>query len=257
MGEHDVHFYESDDMKRKILYSNLLIGLNNGCSLLYVSSGEGVESEELSNFGIKVEHPCSLKIVKSDEWYIPDGVLDVNRVVEQYRSFLEESLDRGSNGLYISADVADIFDYLSSDLTSLLNFEITFKSLFEFPIASVCAYRVNQALCSSEIFLQLIQAHEKTITPSGYICNKLALFKTMFNVLCNIFGEHATRIIFLYIEHELRTTRDKFPDRMEDFQRLLEQIYGRELGNRIIDRISKELLLNELKLITRSRVSAF
>ena len=251
LGEHNTCFYESENVKHEILFSNLMAGADNGCSLLYISNGEETEDvkEELLNFGLKVDNPSSLKIVKNHEWYTPDGVLDANRIIEQCKELIHESSGKGSKGLYISADVADVFDCFSSNLESLLKLEKSFGRVFNLPVAAICAYRLNQALFSSEVFLQLVQAHKKTITPTTFINNKFACFKTIIEVLNNLFGEHTTKIIFSYLEQRFRISPDQIPDRMEDFQRSLEQIYNRDIANRIIDRISKDFILKELQTL--------
>jgi hypothetical protein len=72
-------------------------------------------------------------------------------------------------------------------------------------------------------------------------------------VLNNIFGEHATNILLASIEKQFKIFPDQLPDRMEDFQKSLEQIYGRETASSIIDRISMKFILNELQTRIRFR----
>ena len=255
LGEHNTSFYESVIEKHEVLFSNLVAGLNNGCSLLYISSGEDVEhvKEELSNYGLRVDQPYGLKIVTSYEWYTPDGRFDPNRVVEQARGLLEKSLDRGFKGLYVSADASDTFDYLSNSLESGLRYENSFGRTFNFPVEAICAYRLNQALLSNEVFLQLILAHKNTVMPTSSVDNKLAYFRTVIDVLKSNFGEHATEIVFTHLEHQSKIYQDLLPDRVEDFKRSLVQIYSQNVTNMIMDRITKEFVQKELKIGIRYR----
>ncbi|MCJ7632064.1 MEDS domain-containing protein [Candidatus Bathyarchaeota archaeon] len=186
--------------------------------------------------------------MESHDWYTPDGVFDAARVAEQYRELIDESLDRGLKGLYVSADAADLFDYLSGNPESLLKFENSVGRVFNIPAEAICAYRLNQALLNSETFLQLVGAHKKTITPSNFVNNRIACFKTMVNVFYRIFGDHITQTVFSRMEREFKIYLDQFPDRMGDFEKTLEQIYDRSTASMIMDQIAKEFVQKELHI---------
>ncbi len=104
------------------------------------------------------------RIVTSEEWYTPDGTFNPKRVMEQYRKLIDDSLDRGFEGLYVSADAADTFDYLKDDLKSWLKYEASFGRTFERPMEAICAYRTDQVKHKDEELQQLVHAHKKTIT---------------------------------------------------------------------------------------------
>ena len=90
------------------------------CSALYIASRRTVAQirVEMRNFGLGLDNSGRLKIVTSTQWYTPDGEFNADRVVERYKSLIDESIDRGLEGGIVSADVADTFDYLSNNLTA-------------------------------------------------------------------------------------------------------------------------------------------
>lgn len=166
LHDHNTYFYSDILRKHEVLFTNLKNGLNNRCQVLYIAGGESVIEAKtfMAYFGFRFDGSNKPKIVTNREWFTPDGTFDPNRVVEQYRQLLDDSLDRGFEGLYVSGDAADIFDYLKDDLSSWLKYESSIGRTFELPIAAICAYRTDQVKYRDEALLQLIQAHKKTIT---------------------------------------------------------------------------------------------
>ncbi|MDQ1281179.1 MAG: hypothetical protein QG670_2443 [Thermoproteota archaeon] len=164
--DHNLYFYSDILKKQEVLFSNLKNGLDNRCSILYIASGESVNKAKtlLSYFGFRFDKPNKPKIVMSKEWYITNGEFNPNRVLEQFRSLLDDSLDRGFEGLYVSNDLADTFDCLRYDLKSWLKYEASFGRTFDFPIEVICAYQTDQVKYRDEELIQLVQAHKKTIT---------------------------------------------------------------------------------------------
>ena len=117
LGDHSVCFYASTEERQNVLFSNLKAGLDQDCSALYITSRENIEPvrAEMKNCGLTVDDPKKLKIMTSRQFYIPDGEFDVSRIVKHVRSILEDSLDRGFEGLYISSDASKVFDYMKNN----------------------------------------------------------------------------------------------------------------------------------------------
>lgn len=166
INDHNIYLYSDILKKHEVLFSNLKNGLDNRCSILYIASGESVlEAKcQMAYFGLRFNKPNKPKIVTCKEWYTPDGEFDSNRVIEQFRSLLDDSLDRGFEGLYVSGDVADTFDFLRYDLKSWLKYEASLGRTFDFPMEVICAYQTDQVKYRNEELIQLVQAHKKTIT---------------------------------------------------------------------------------------------
>jgi len=233
LGDHNLYFYESSKEKHSILFSNLKAGLDRGCSALYIASGEGIEpvQVEMQNFGLKLDEPMKLKILTSHQFYTPDGEFQIDRVVDQYRSLIDESLDRSLEGLYVSADAADTFDNLSKNhmVEEWLKYEKAFGRRFKFPMEAMCSYRIDQIGPSNQALLELIKAHKNTITAktANFVDNEKLYMDAITEELNNIFGEEAAKIIFNYIESSLKIPRNQIPNKIENFNKVLDEILGR------------------------------
>ncbi len=72
LGDHNVCFYVSPQEKQSLLFSNLKVGLDNGCSAVYVASEEDAEQVrfEMKKFGLEVDDPKKLRIMTSTN-FIP------------------------------------------------------------------------------------------------------------------------------------------------------------------------------------------
>lgn len=230
------------------MFSNLKAGLDKGCSALYLASGENIEQVqfEIENFGLKIDDPIKMKIVTSRHFYTPDGEFKADRVVERYRSLIDESVDKGFEGLYVSADVADTFDYLTKNLMAevWLKYENAWRRTFKFPMEAICAYHIDQIESKGQILLQLIQAHKNTITSrtAKFLDNKKLYLDAITEKINGIFSEEAVNIIFRFVERCFRIPRNQIPNKIEDFNKALESLLGE--GATII---LKQEILNNLR----------
>ena len=230
--DHNVYFYASPEEKHNLLFSNLKAGLDKGYSALYIASGENIEQVqvEMRKFGLKLDDPMKLRIVTSRQFYTPDGEFHANRVVEQFRSIVDESLERGFEGLHISGDVADIFDYLAKNgmTEAWLAYEKAWGRTIKLPIVVICAYSTDQIKLNAPAFLQLIQAHKNTITTKdlNFEDNEKICVDTITGELYSILGEEATELIFSFLEKRLKIPRNIILGKIGDFNQSLESILG-------------------------------
>ncbi len=248
LGAHDLCLYNSAEDRDRILFSNLASGLDSGCSLLYIAScEEDMERIKYSaqNFNSKLNQ-SRLRVVSSRDLFIPEGVFQARDVVRRFRGLIDESLNSGSRGLFVSADFSHLFSYLQSDLELLLKYECSVGRTFSLPIETVCAYPVDQALSSTDVFYRLVQAHKDTVTQKGVVNNRKACFEVLTEALGNLFGEHATEVIFYHAEKELGTPRSELPDALESFQKYLERIYGKKIADMTMEYVARELTLKLL-----------
>lgn len=220
-------------------------GLDKGCSVLYIVSGESIDNikVELGDFGLRIGEPKKLRIVTSHQWYTPDGEFNADRVVKQYSSLIEESLDKGFGGLFVSADLADTFNCLSGNLDPWLKYERSFGRVFKFEMEAICAYRVDQVESKSEVLLQLLQSHKNTITPKTEILinNRKLCLDIISQELDGLFGEYIDRFIFNLVERDFMLPRERIPDKIEDFNRVLESLFGHTIAIMIRKQILRNL----------------
>lgn len=189
LGEHDSYFYASSQQKNSCLFSNLVQGIDAGCFALYVSSGENVDAvrAELSKFGLKKDNTKQIQIVTGHEWYTPNGEFEAKRVVDQYRSLIDEALDNGLAGLYVTADVSDTVDYLSKKgmLEAWIAYEQSFGTTFTFPMAAICAYNLEKVKSNGQLLFQLIKGHKNTLSSKSEnkILNEQAIRNAVYRQL--------------------------------------------------------------------------
>jgi hypothetical protein len=167
LGEHNVCFCSSSREKQKVLFSNLKEGMDQNCSALYITSGDNVTlaQAEMKKFGLPVNDPKKLIIIPSHQIYIPDGEFHVSRIVEQVTCILDDSLDRGFDGLCISADASKVFDFITNNgmTEEWIAYEKFIGKTIPLPLGAICACNLNQVISNNQLFLQFIQAHKKTV----------------------------------------------------------------------------------------------
>jgi len=241
LGNHHLYFYASSKKKHEVLFSNLKAGLHEGCSALYMASGESVERVqlEMKRFGL---NPDNHTIVTGYQWHTPDGDFHADRVAERYSSLIDESLDKGYAGLCVSADVADTSDYLSNSVTPWLRYENALRRTFKSPMSMICAYRTDQVDPNGEVLLQLVRADEHTISAKKEesLHNAKLFLDVVDGEFNDIFGKKAADSIFHYMERFKKIPKKKIGDHMEDLYDFLKLILG-DASTVVIDRITEKL----------------
>ena len=206
LGEHESYFYASPQQKHRCLFANLVQGMDAGCSALYISSGENVDAVRaaLSNFGLKKDKLDQIHIVTSPDWYTPNGEFEAKRVVDQYRRLIDDALDNGLAGLYVSADASDTFDYLSKEgmLDAWIAYEHSLGTRFKVPMEAICAYNVEQVKSEGRLLFQLIKGHKKTIVgrSENRILNEQVIRTAVYRQLKEILGATTTTTFFDYLD---------------------------------------------------------
>jgi len=244
LGEHETYFYDAAKQKHKVLFSNLETGVDAGCSTLYIASGENVDTVQakLRTFGFQSDDPKQLRIVPSHQWYTPDGTFNAKRVVDQYRRLIDEALDNGFAGLYVSADASDTLDYLSKKgmVEAWMDYEHSLGTTFKFPMEAICAYDAEQIKSNGQLLFQLIKDHKHTISLKSEtrISNEQLLRSTVYHQLKTILGATTTTLFFDYIENH-NSTQNR-PLTIENFWDLLQPIL-REGHSSIKQNILKEI----------------
>lgn len=197
---------------------------------MYIVAGENVSQirAEMRNFGLELD-PMRLKVVTSVHWYMPDGEFHADRVVAQYRSLVDEVVDKGFDGLYVSTDVTDVFDYLSTNLMveKLLNYERSIGRTFRLPLEVICAYRIDQVESNFQVSSQLIQTHKNVITSkiADFLDGKNLYGNTITETLNELLGREASTVIFYHLEKTFKLSQDEIPNRIEDLDNALENIF--------------------------------
>ena len=120
-----------------------------------------LKSKGLSNADILLENE-SLVIIKNEEWYIPDGKVDVPRIMNQWQALVNRSTQLKKMGLRAFCMMDCFFENGFS--TELVNYECNLPSQFQIPVIPVCAYRQNDLDCLAEKDQKkLIECHNHMI----------------------------------------------------------------------------------------------
>ena len=106
-----------------------------------------LKSKGLSNADTLLENE-SLVIIKNKEWYIPDGKVDVPRIMNQWQALVNRSSQLKKIGLRAFCMMDCFFENGFS--TELVNYECNLPSQFQIPVIPVCAYRQIDLDCLAE-----------------------------------------------------------------------------------------------------------
>jgi hypothetical protein len=257
LGEHNVCFYTSTKEKQNLLFSNLKAGLDQGCSGLYVAGEENIEQVqfEMRKFGLETDDPKKLRSIKSQQFYMPDGEFRVNRILEQVRSTLDESLDKGFEGLYVSADVSKFFEYITKKRMTeeWLEYEKDIGRKTSLPIERMCAYSINQVKTHDYLFFNLIQAHKNTVSVKkrDFLDNENLCRSTITEELKKILGVQATEYILAFLEKRLKTPRNQLLANIVDFNQGLEIVFGDgalSIEKHILKKLHKKIELSDMSV---------
>jgi hypothetical protein len=232
LGGHNVCFYASPKERQRVLFSNLKAGLDQNCSALYITSRESIEpvQAEIKDFGLTVDDSKKLRIIPSRQLYIPDGEFHISRIVEQVKGILDDSLDSGFEGLYVSSDASKVFDYITKNgmLEEWIAYEKFIGKTIPLPLEGICAYSLNQVISNSQLFLQLIQAHKNTVNTkkNEFVDNEKICINTISSELDRILGKEATELVFRFLEKRFKTPRNKILPNIVEFNQVLEVLLG-------------------------------
>lgn len=232
LGDHNVCFYDSYEEKQSILFSNLKAGLDQGCAALYVENEENIErlKGETGKFGLKIDAQKKIRIMSTRHFYAPDGKFHVNRAIEQIRSNVDESLDSGFKGLYVSADVSKFFELMTKDGTveEWFEYERTIGKTVQFPVEVMCAYNINQVKANNQLFFQIIQSHKNTVNAKEleFVDNGKICIQVITETLEKILGKESAEFIFCFLEKRSKLPRNKILPQIVEFNKYLELLLG-------------------------------
>ena len=257
LGDHNVCFYSSPKERQKVLFSNLKAGLDQNCSALYITSRENIKpaQAEMKDFGLTVDDPKKMRIIPSRQFYIPDGEFHISRIVEQVKGILDDSLDSGFEGLYVSSDASKVFDYMTKNgmLEEWIAYEKFIGKTLPVPLEGICVYSLNQVISNSQLFFQLIQAHKNTVNAkkNESMDNEKICINTITSELDRMLGKEATEFIFRFLEKRFKTPRNKILPNIVEFNQGLDVLLGYSastIKNQFLKKLHKKLELTNLRV---------
>ena len=104
----------------------------------------------------------SLVIIKNKEWYIPDGKVDIPRIMYQWQALIDHSRKRNKTGLRAFCMMDCFFE--NGFTAELMDYECNLPSQFQLPVIPLCAYRQTDLECLTEKEKnKLIECHNHMI----------------------------------------------------------------------------------------------
>ena len=120
-----------------------------------------LESKGLSNIDSLLDNQY-LILIKNKDWYIPDGKVDVPRIMNQWQDLVNQSIQLKKKGLRAFCMMDCFFENGFS--TELVDYECNLPSQFQIPVIPVCAYRqIDLDYLAEKDKKKLIECHSHMI----------------------------------------------------------------------------------------------
>jgi hypothetical protein len=167
--DHVIMFYECVEDKYRVLFDFLKAGLDAQEAVAYVAGDDETPSQVKSHLekrGIymdAIEKMGMLKMMSYRDWYLIDGVFNVQRTITLWAKLLSDVLADGVKGLRVMGDVTW---FLKRDMKKdLLEYENALHRVLDLPLIGVCAYSLPVLVHQNEVQLvvDLIKAHNNVI----------------------------------------------------------------------------------------------
>jgi len=165
--DHILLFYDTQESKRRILYSYLAEGLKQGKGIVYVHTEETPQDiyKGLANHGIDVEPNLasgSILTPKYDEYYIVDGKAEALRMLNKWH---ETSSYFQSKGLGFRAAGETSCFFREGKVRELLRYEYALHKVLYIPMDAICAYNLKTIVETgyTDIIMPLVRAHGKAV----------------------------------------------------------------------------------------------
>jgi hypothetical protein len=167
--DHVIMFYECVEDKYRVLFDFLKAGLDAQEAVAYVAGDDETPSQVKSHLekrGIymdAIEKMGMLKMMSYRDWYLVDGVFNVQRTITLWAKLMSDVLADGSKGLRVMGDVTWFLRRGMKE--ELLEYENSLHRVLDLPLIGVCAYSLPVLVQRNEVQLvvDLIKAHNNVI----------------------------------------------------------------------------------------------
>ncbi len=168
--DHVLLFYDTQESKRRILYTYLAEGLRQGKGVVYVHTEETPEDifNGLTHQGIDVEPNLAsgnILTPRYDEFYIVDGEAEALRILIRWHELCRRFRSKGL-GLRATGETSCFFR--EGKVRELLRYEYTLKRVFTVPMDAICAYNIKTMVETgyTDMIMPLVRAHGKAVFTS-------------------------------------------------------------------------------------------
>lgn len=162
---HVVFLYESAEVKHKVLFNYVKIGLENSEAAAYVATEEDPSQirEAMKRFGIEVEKyekAGALRILGCNDFYIIDGKFDAETTIGLIRDMYNEALKRGFRGWRGVGEMACFFQH--NLIHEMIEYEGALHRVLDIPAIALCAFNTNMLADVGNpinLYSELVRAH--------------------------------------------------------------------------------------------------
>ncbi len=164
-ANHVVFLYESAEVKHRVLFNYVKVGLENREAVAYVASDEDPSQirDAMERFGIDVEKSegtGALRILGWNEFYIIDGKFDAKRTIDSIEKMYNEAVKEGFKGWRGTGEMACFFDHNLVD--EMIDYERTLHRVLDIPVIALCAYDAKTLTDVGNpinVYSELVSAH--------------------------------------------------------------------------------------------------
>jgi len=165
--DHVLLFYDTQESKRRILYTYLAEGLRQGKGIVYVHTEETPEDifTGLAQQGIDVEPNLSsgnILTPRYDDFYIVDGEAEALRMLNRWHGLSMRFQSKGL-GLRVAGETSCFFR--EGKVRELLRYEYALKRVLTVPMDAICAYNLKAIVETgyTDMIMPLVRAHGKAV----------------------------------------------------------------------------------------------
>jgi KaiC/GvpD/RAD55 family RecA-like ATPase len=165
--DHVLLFYDTQESKRRILYSYLAEGLKKGKGITYIRTEETPQDvyTGLANHGIDVEPNLasgSILTPSYDEFYIVDGKAETLKILNKWHETSSYFQTKGL-GLRATGEVSCFFK--EDKVRELLRYEYALHKVLYIPMDAICAYNLKTIVDTgyTDVIMPLVRAHGKAV----------------------------------------------------------------------------------------------
>jgi hypothetical protein len=165
--DHVLLFYDTQESKRRILYSYLAEGLKKGKGITCIRTEETPQDvyTGLASHGIDVEPNLasgSILTPSYDEFYIVDGKAETLKILNRWHEMSSYFQSKGL-GLRATGEVSCFFK--EGKVRELLRYEYALHKVLYIPMDAICAYNLKTIVETgyTDVIMPLVRAHGKAV----------------------------------------------------------------------------------------------
>lgn len=165
--DHVLLFYDTQEIKRRILHRYLAEGLKQGKGIVYVYTEETPQNIYLglASHGIDVEPNLAsgnILTPRYDEFYIVDGEAEALRILNKLHQTKSIFQSKGL-GLRAVGEMSCFFR--ERKVRELLRYEYALHKVLFMPMDAICAYNLKTIVETgyTDIIMPLVRAHGKAV----------------------------------------------------------------------------------------------